>query len=125
MVGRRYYLELGGALALYGLLLVASNAIDRAFHPLDGVRIAVALLPMLGALAALWAIMRQIGRMDEMQRKIQFEAIVFAFAATALITFGWGFAESAGLPRLHAFSVWPLMGVLWTVGLAISHLRYR
>jgi hypothetical protein len=122
---RRYYLELGGALALYVGLLVAANLIDRAVHPEGMARLALALSPMVGAIAAAGAVLRAIGRMDELQRRIQLDAIAFSFLGTALVTFGWGFAEDAGLPRLEAFAVWPIMGSLWMVGLLVARQRYR
>ncbi|HEX8654541.1 MAG TPA: hypothetical protein VF693_04890 [Allosphingosinicella sp.] len=125
MNNRRYYLELGAAFALYAALIIASNLIDDAFHVTGGARIALALTPMIGAAAAGWAVMRGIWRMDELQRRIQLDAIAMAFLATALITFGWGFAEEAGAPRLSAFLVWPVMAVCWMIGLVIARSRYR
>ena len=122
---RRYLIELGAALALYVALLVASNWVDDAVHPGGNARIALALSPMIGGVAAAWVILRAILRMDEMQRRIQLEAIAFSFLGTALITFGWGFAQEAGLPALHAFGVWPIMGSLWALGALIARLRYR
>ncbi len=122
---RRYLIELFGALALYAALLVASNLIERALRPAGPWQMALALLPMIGMAAAAWAIMRGLWRMDELQRRIQFDAIAMAFLGTALISFGWGFAETAGAPRLQAFAVWPIMGILWGFGIAIAHWRYR
>lgn len=75
---RRYGKELGAALVAYAAALVGSTwAIDRA----DGAawRFPVALLPMVPAVFALLAVVRQIGRMDEFQRRLQFEALAFAF----------------------------------------------
>jgi hypothetical protein len=122
---RRYLFELGGALLLYAVLLVGANLIERAVQPEGALKLAINLVPMIGALAGAWAIMRGIWRLDEMQRRIQLDAIAIAFLGTALITFGWGFAEGAGLPRLRAFSVWPIMGVLWAAGVFIAQRRYR
>ena len=122
---RRYYLELGAAMGLYVGLLVASNLIDDALHPQGWARFALALSPMLGALAAAWAIVRAILRMDEMQRRIQLESLAFAFMGTALVTFGWGFAQEAGLPALHAFGVWGIMGSLWLAAVFVTRWRYR
>lgn len=87
-------------------------------------RLLINLVPMLGAFAAAWAILRELWRMDEMQRRIQFDAIAISFLGTALITFGWGFAEGAGLLHLRAFQVWPIMGALWILGLVIARRRY-
>lgn len=125
MNARRYLVELGAAMLLYAGLLVGANLLDDALHPTGAARVALALSPMIGALAAAAAIMRGLWRMDEMQRRIQLDAIALSFLGTALITFGWGFAEGAGAPRLHAFGVWPIMGALWGVGLFVAHRRYR
>lgn len=122
---RRYHGELGGALALYAALLVGANMIERAIHPDGPLRLVINLVPMIGALAAAWAILRALWRMDEMQRRIQLDAIALSFLGTALITFGWGFAEGAGMPHLRAFAVWPIMGTLWVAGLFAARRRYR
>lgn len=122
---KQYVLELGGSLALYGALLVGAAAAERTIEPEGALKLAINLVPMIGALAAAWAIMRGLWRMDEMQRRIQFDAIALSFLGTALITFGWGFAEGAGLPQLRAFAVWPIMGTLWGLGLFVAQRRYR
>ncbi len=121
---RRYMLELGGAFALYAALLVGANAVERAVRPEGGWLLALSLTPMIGAVAAAWAILRALWRMDEMQRRIQLDAIALSFLGTALLTFGWGFAEGSGLPHLRAFQVWPIMGTLWIVGLFVARRRY-
>lgn len=122
---KQYVLELGGAMVLYATLLVGAAMVERAVQPEGALKLAVNLAPMIGALAAAWAIMRGLWRMDELQRRIQLDAIALSFVGTALITFGWGFAEGAGLPRLRAFSVWPIMGVLWGLAIPIMQRRYR
>jgi hypothetical protein len=122
---RQYIVELGGALVLYAALLFGAAAVERAVQPAGMLKLAVYLVPMLGALAGAWAILRALWRMDELQRRIQLDAIAMSFLGTALITFGWGFAEGAGLPRLQAFFVWPMMGALWVLGLIVAQRRYR
>ena len=122
---RQYVGELTAAMLLYAGLLVGANLIDDALRPTGAARVALALSPMIGALAAAAAILRGLWRMDEMQRRIQFDAIALSFLGTALITFGWGFAEGAGAPRLQAFAVWPIMGALWGLGLVFAVRRYR
>ena len=79
---------------------------------------------MLPAIFICGVIIRTIRHLDEMQRKLQFEALAFAFAGTALLTFGYGFLEGAGLPMLSMFVVWPLMAALWVIGTVIGRLRY-
>jgi len=121
---KQYILELGGALILYAVLLIGANALERAVQPVGNLKLAINLVPMIGMVAAAWAILRGLWRMDEMQRRIQFDAIAISFLGTALITFGWGFA-GAGLPHLRAFVVWPIMGTLWGLGMVFAQRRYR
>jgi len=122
---KRYVIELSAAMGLYAVLLTGSNLTERVIHPTGLLNLAVNLTPMLGALAAAYAIVRNLRQMDEMQRQIQFDAIVMSFVGTALITFGWGFAEGAGLPQLRAFAVWPIMCALWALSLVFAQRRYR
>ncbi len=122
---RKYIVELMSGLGIYIALLFVSNAMRAHWHPArDGVGIALALLPMAGALVTAWAILRQIRRMDELQRRIQFEALALSFLGTALFTFSWGFAETAGMPKFPTFGIWPLMAGFWIVGGIISQRRY-
>ncbi len=125
MTGRRYFVELAVGLLLYAVLLVVSLTVlrDGVMSPLW--RTALGLLPMLGGVAVAVAIVRQFGRMDELQRKIQFDAISFSFLGTALLTLGYGFLENAGMPHQSMFTIWPLMGALWLAGSIGSTLRYR
>lgn len=124
---RKYVAELTWALIVYMVLLVISLFVMKRMQlelP-QAALIALALLPMIGSALVVWAIVRGIRRLDELQRRIQFEALSFAFAGTAFLTFGWGFLENAGQPKFPTFAIWPLMGVLWVIGLAIARRRYR
>jgi len=122
---RRYLLEFGAGMAGYGVVLAASIYLLKTGSPDAPMREILSLLPMLPALAICWAVIRQLRRMDELQRKMQFEALGLAFAATALVTFSYGFLEGVGFPRISMFVVWPVMAVFWLIGTLISHLRYR
>lgn len=122
---RRYSIELAATMVIYGLLLVGTNRIVQAGWVPEEWLIPTALVPMLPCLAALWVIIRHIRQMDEFQRQLQFEALAFSFAGTALLTFTYGFLEGAGLPKLSMFVVWPLMGALWVVGRFLACRRYR
>lgn len=112
-------------LVAYGVaLIVSTHAGPIGIESLFG-RHTIALLPMLPALWIGWTILRVIRSLDEMQRRIQLESMVFAFAGTALLTFSYGFLEGDIFPRLSMFVVWPLMPALWVTGQAICWLRYR
>jgi hypothetical protein len=122
--GRRYLFELALSLIAYAFVLILTLAIMIHYPAAPFWRPLIALLPMLPAACVCWVVLRQLHRMDEMQRRLQLEALSFAFAGTALVTFGYGFLENAGLPRLSMFSVWPLMAVLWILGLLVNRRRY-
>jgi len=122
---RRYFLELGLWFAAYALVLAGSLWLLQAGVEGTGLRIAVSLSPMVPGVGVCWAVLRQLGRMDEMQRRLQLEALAIAFAGTALVTFSYGFLENAGFPKLSMFAVWPLMAALWLAGTVVGALRYR
>ncbi|EJN33493.1 hypothetical protein [Pseudomonas sp. GM80] len=122
----RYYLEMGAALVLYVLVLSLSLIASQPL--LDAnifLRSLVALAPVIPAGLMCWAIVRNMRRMDEMHLRIQFEALGFAFAASALLTFSYGFLENVGAPHIPWTCVWPVMGLMWIVGLQIARRRYQ
>ncbi|KJZ25699.1 hypothetical protein [Tritonibacter mobilis] len=91
---------------------------------IGAIEVLLSVLPMLPALFICGVVVTGIRDMDELQRKVQFEALALAFAGTALITFTYGFLEGAGFPKLSMFVVWPLMAGLWVVGVMMGRLRY-
>jgi uncharacterized membrane protein YoaT (DUF817 family) len=122
---RQYANELAGALAIYAALLIASIYLTRTLHPGGLARYAIVLAPMLGIVGCVWAIIRQLRRLDELQRRVQLEGLAISFAVSAFGSLAWGFAESAGAPQLPTFLIWPIMAALWVVGGFIAHRRYR
>ena len=123
---RRYLAEFTGAVFAYGAVLAASVFALSTDAARDAAwRAPVALAPMLPAAAVLLVVVRQLGRIDELQRRIQFEALAFAFGGTAMVTFGYGFLEeNVGFAHLNWFFVWPVMAALWLVGLWFPKRRY-
>ena len=69
--------------------------------------------------------MARTGSMVAYQGQVQFQALGFSFAGTAILTFSYGFLEGLGYPRLSMFSVWPILAVLWIVGLLLARRRYQ
>jgi hypothetical protein len=118
-VARSYRVELLGALAIYIVLLVVSIRYGRPM-PDGPARTAVLIAPMLGFGLAIWAMARQLARVDEYVRRVVLENIALAGAVTAAATFTYGFLETAGFPLLSMFTVWMIMGGAW---LAVTMLR--
>ena len=104
-VAKLYLRELMSALGLYIVLLVAAITFGRPMAP-GVLRTAFLLSPMIGFGAAIWAIVRQIQRVDEFVRMRLLENISLGAAITAGLTFSYGFLETAGYPKLSMFTVW-------------------
>ena len=120
---RQYRNELLLAILAYAAVLVPTIIIVDANEDAAW-RYPVALLPMIPLGFALVVWVRFFRRMDELQQRLEVEALAFAFGGTALITFAYGFLQDAGFPDLNWFYVWPLMGMLWIVGGLIAKRRW-
>jgi hypothetical protein len=120
----RTQIEFGLAMLAYLMVLVGSVVVVQA-NPGASWRYVVVLVPVAPAGFVIWLFVRALARLDEMQKRIQMQAFGFSLGSTALITFGYGFLEGAGLPHLNWTYVLPLMAVLWAVGAAIFTWRYR
>jgi putative Mn2+ efflux pump MntP len=119
----RYRNEIIAAAALYGVLLVVSlRTVERMTIP--SLRIAVALLPVLGCGAMIVALVRFAQRMDELQRKSMVEAAAISLIATSLVAMALGFLENAGVPRVGMIWVWPLAAIFWGIAFAVVRRRY-
>ncbi len=120
----RTQIEFGLAMLAYLMVLVGSVTVVQA-NPEAGWRYYVVLLPVGPAGLVIWLFVRALARLDELQKRIQMQAFGFSLGTTALLTFGYGFLEGAGLPHLNWTYVLPLMAVLWALGAGIFTWRYR
>jgi hypothetical protein len=120
---RRYVLEFGGAMGVYVAAVVVFGVLCRAY-PEAPFRYAVALVPVLAVVLVLWAVLRSLAGLDELQRRIQLEGTVFGYVAVGLGTFAYGFLEEVGLPHLSWIWVLPLMIGGWGVGVVLARRRY-
>ena len=124
MNSKRYLRELMSSIAAYAIVLIISILILNS-APKEAIwRPVVALLPMLPAVFVIIAVVHELKHIDELQQRIQLEALAIAFMGTAFLTFSYGFLENVGFPHISWFAVWPIMAVLWLMGLVISRRRY-
>lgn len=95
-------------------------------YPVGEWRLPIALTPILPALFIARSIVRGFSSCDELQRRIHFESLAFAFVGTALLTLTFGFLQSlAGVPIANWVWVWPLMGTLFLIGKLIAKRKYQ
>ncbi len=121
---KRYLKEFLGSMALYTGIVPISVRMLRG-HEHTPLGYAIAFLPIIPSALALWAFMRMFRGLDELQRRIQLEAVAFSFLATCFITLTWAFQQNAGLPRFDVSWVAPLLIALWGLGLGIAKRRYE
>jgi hypothetical protein len=121
---RSYYLELGGALLLYVVVLALALRLAPDV-PSGALQTGLYVSPMIPLLLAIWAVVRQVRRSDEYIRQSTLEYIAIAAAVTVGWTITYGFLEIAGYPRLSMFTVWPVMGGVWAVLACLGSLRNR
>jgi hypothetical protein len=124
---RRVSRSAGWSVALWLVLFfVARFALE-----LEGlsttVRVLIALLPLPAFAWFLWAFVTSIGEADELERRIQLEALAVAFPFTLLLVMTLGLLQIAIPLSPDDWSyrhIWPLIYVFYLVGLMRARKRY-
>ncbi len=91
-------------------------------------RAAIAVVPVPAFAWVLWSVSKGIAQMDELQRRIQLEALAFAFPLTMLLVMTLGLLELAiGLNKddWSYRHVWPMLMVFYFAGLMRAKRRYE
>lgn len=83
------------------------------------------LLPLLPAAVATWGFMAMIREADELERRINYQALSFAFVVTFSACLVWSLLEDLGLPRISSFYWWLILAISWGIGLTIYSRKYR
>jgi hypothetical protein len=127
-LGRRYTRELLWGMGMYVVVLMLSVWLLR--H-VDGIalRAVIALLPVPPVAFAVRAMVRYIRDADELQRRIELEAVSIATAFVSLLYMAGGFLQSARVIDLSASAamIWVLPLVCFSYGVckAIVARRYQ
>jgi hypothetical protein len=105
-----------------GALFAADSALPRA------VRVAIALLPIpaFGFFLAEW--IRGIRGLDELERRIQLEALAVAFPLGLVLVMGLGLIQRVTQLDPLDWSyrhIWPFLIAFYFFGLALARRRYR
>lgn len=98
-----------------------------AVEPGSRAALVLALLPVPAFAALIHAFARRVRALDELGRRVQLEALAFAFPIALLVAFTAGLLDQAGfrgegnwdLPRL-----WPLLLLPYWLGVVIAQRRY-
>lgn len=123
---KRYTFAFMGFMGAYTGAVIGAPFLDRAFDLAEPARLALALLPVVPALFALREFVIFLRSMDEVQARIQFEAILIAAGVVASASFAWGFVEEwMAVPHVSLIWVFPAMVAAWGVALPLVARRYR
>jgi hypothetical protein len=117
----------------FSITLLVASAIDSgAFWALGHMelastpRILVALLPLPGNIALIALALRGVRRLDEFQKRIQFEAVTLAFLSTGVAVFVYGYLQKAhAAGPLNMGLVWAFMLIFYAIGYGIAVSHYR
>lgn len=122
---KQYNKEFLLAMLAYVIVLLVSVTLINIGPKGAWWRIPLALTPVIPAIFGMIAYIRFVSRIDELQRRIQFEGLAFGFGAAGILTFSYGFLENVGFPHISLLWVFPFMIALWGIGAAIAARRYQ
>jgi hypothetical protein len=96
-----------------------------------GTRVAITLAPLLPGILYLRTLLKSFWLMDELQRRIQIEALGLALVGTLVVMTAMNILTAEGIrvvnyPRgLGIGGVYITIFLLWSIGVSISTYRYR
>jgi len=83
------------------------------------------LLPWSGWIALVVSMGMMIASLDELQRRIQTEAIAIGFAGTAIIVGGYALLQFEGFAQINIGIVILIMSLMWLIGKLWTLWKYR
>ena len=122
----------GPRLLMRGLLwaaiyVVARGLLETAIES-QSLRIAIALLPVPFFVWWVWTWMKGVGQMDELERRIELEALAFAFPIAVVLLMTLGLLDLATPLNPDDWSMrhaWAMMPALYYMGLWRAKRRYQ
>lgn len=124
-VMRRYLREFLATMFLYVVTLITSVTLLKNFDFARGWQIVISLTPTLPIVFVIASILRLQRDSDEMQQRVNLLATTFSAVLTGFLTFSYGFLENIGFPKMPTFAVFPVLFVLWGIGLGYFTRRYE
>ena len=122
--GKVYVTRFLPAMVVVGLLLIGVVVVLKNY-PTALWRIPFVLLPLIPLSVGLHCLVHFLDQLDELQRRIQFEALATGCAGTVLLSFAYGLLQLVGFPVLNWTFVLPLLTICWGIGLFRVLGRYR
>jgi len=121
---KRYYKEFGISMGIYVVAVITSTMVLSNFEFPRIAQIIITLIPVIPTIFVVLAIMRALRDSDELQQRIQLQAVTFSAITTGLITFSYGFLENVGFPPFPSIWILPIMFMLWGISLGYFWKKY-
>jgi len=122
---QRYLKEFLFAMFLYALFLIVSITLLKNYEFSRVWQIVISITPVLPIIFVMIALMRLLKDSDELQQRVNLLATTFSAVLTGLLTFSYGLLENIGFPKMPTFAVFPMLFVLWGIGLGYFTNRYE
>lgn len=94
----------------------------------SALRVLIALAPIVPTVLVLWLIWKSVRSLDELHRRVQFEALAVAFPLCLVLLWVLGLLELAMDIDESKWSyrhVWAMVPMFYLVGLALAWRRYK
>ena len=115
-------------LVAFGLVYVGAIAVLHFITMTKGLQILVAIAPVPVFGFYLWHAISGIRGLDELQQRIQLEALAIAYPISLLILMTLGLlqvVDALPAPLGEFLKIWPAVAWLYVMGLYIARKRYR
>lgn len=123
---RRYRRDMAIAAALYVAAVFAAAFAIRNLSPPYPAVVLLAVLPVAPALLMLRAYLVYSRSLDELQRRIQSEALIVAAGVVTFSSFAYGFLEEwADFPHIALLWVFPAYSVVFGIAHILIRRRYK
>lgn len=107
------------------LELIVGRVLGRQTVPAGPAQVALAFSPVVPSLLFMFALVRMVHQMDELQRRICLESVFIAFIGSLVLTFVLAGLEQAGVYQPHWDTIGTFMMALWACGYLHSSWKYR
>lgn len=123
---KHYGREMALASLAYTVVLMGCVYAVRHSELPQWAAVMLAVAPVGPVLLMLRAYLMFLDRLDEFQRRVQFEAMLAAAGVVGFASFTYGFLESfAGFPTIEGALIWILPAMIGTWGIAQIFVRRR
>lgn len=115
------------AMALFGICMVTGMAAVEFANMPSALRIGLALLAPLAFLYLIWQWRNGVRQMDELERRIQLEALAIAFPLSVLLVLTLGMLQRVIHLPFEDFSyrhLWAMLIGIYFCSVAIARKRY-